>query len=118
MLKQIALVYDTLALFGLVTLQGKLFVQELFNKKHSLDDKLSSQDKEKWSCIEEGLKNLPSCRFPRYMGLTHGNQDKTGGDKTTCRPVGFCGASEHAYAGVFYRSLINSRKRIGPKTLL
>ena len=47
MLKQIALVYNTLALFCPVTLQGNLFVQELFNKKQSLDDKLSSQDKEK-----------------------------------------------------------------------
>ena len=45
-LKQIASVYDPLGLFCPVTLQGKLFLQELWNKKLSWDDKLSSKDKE------------------------------------------------------------------------
>ena len=44
-LKQIASVYDPLGLFCPVMLQGKLFLQELWNKKLSWDDKLSSKDK-------------------------------------------------------------------------
>ena len=94
MLKQIASVYDPLGLFCPVTLQGKLFLQELWNKKLSWDDKLSSKDKEKWNKIKEDLKNLPKCRFPRYIGITQKNQDKT-----TYQLVGFCDATKHAYAG-------------------
>ena len=89
--------YDPLGLFCPVTLQGKLFLQELWNKKLSWDDKLSSKDKEKWNKIKEDLKNLPKCRFPRYIGITQKNQDKT-----TYQLVGFCDASKHAYAGVVY----------------
>ena len=96
-LKQIASVYDPLGLFCPVTLQGKLFLQKLWNKKLSWDDKLSSKDKEKWNKIKEDLKNLPRCRFPRYIGITQKNQDKT-----TYQLVGFCDASKHAYAGVVY----------------
>ena len=96
-LKQIASVYDPLGLFCPVTLRGKLFLQELWNKKLSLDDKLSSKYKENWNKIREDLKNLPSCRFSRYIGLTQENQDKT-----TYRLVGFCDVSKHAYAGVVY----------------
>ena len=86
-LKQIASVYDPLGLFCPVTLQGKLFLQELWNKKLSWDDKLSSKDKEKWNKIKEDLKKLPRYRFPRYIGIT---QKKKNQDKTTYQLVGFC----------------------------
>ena len=79
--------YDPLGLFCPVTLQGKLFLQELWNKKLSWDDKLSSKDKEKWNKIKEDLKKLPRCRFPRFIGIT---QKKKNQDKTTYQLVGFC----------------------------
>ena len=62
-LKQIASVYAPLGLFCPVTLQGKLFLQELWNKKLSWDDKLSSKDKEKLNKIREDLKNYPRADF-------------------------------------------------------
>ena len=86
-LKQIASVYDPLGLFCPVTLQGMLFLQELWNKKLSWDGKLSSKDKEKWNKIKEDLKKLPRCRFPRYIGIT---QKKKNLDKTTYQLFGFC----------------------------
>ena len=89
-LKHIASVYDPLGLFSPVTLQGKLSLQELWNKKLSWDENLSSKDKSEWNNIKEDLKKLPSCRFPKIH------------DKVTYRLVGFCDASKHAYAGLVY----------------
>ena len=71
-LNQITLdpVYDPLGLFSPITLQGKLFLQKLWNKKLSWDEHLSSKDKSEWINIKKDMKKLPSCRFPRYIGLT------------------------------------------------
>ena len=96
-LKHIASGYDPLGLFSPVTLQGKLFLQKLWNKKLSSDEQLSSKEKSEWINIKEDLKNLPSCRFPRYIGLTQKDHEKV-----TYWLVGFCDASKHAYAGVVY----------------
>ena len=97
-LKQIAAVYDPLGLFSPVTLPGKLFLQELWNQKLTWDEKLSSQDRNKWCSIQEDLKNLSRCRVPRYIGLTQEDHDTA----ITYHLVGLCDASKHAYAGVVY----------------
>ena len=96
-LKHIAAVYDPLGLFSPVTLPGKLFLQELWNQKLSWDETLSSQDRDKWGNIQTDLKNLPSCRVSRYIGLTQESQKMA-----TYQLVSFCDASKHAYAGVVY----------------
>ena len=88
--------YDPLGLFSPVTLQGKLFLQKLWNKKLSWDEHLSPKDKLELNNIKEDLKKLPSCRFPRYIGLTRKDHE------VTYWLVGFCDASKHAYAGVVY----------------
>ena len=96
-LRTVESVYDPLGLFSPVTLQGKLFLQELWSKKLSWDKKISNKDKSKWSNIEEDLKKLPQCRFPRYIGLEQRNHDEV-----SYQLVGFCDASKHAYAGIVY----------------
>ena len=93
--KHIASVYDPLGLFSPVTLQGKVFLQKLWNKKLSWDEHLSEEDKSEGINIKEDLKKLPSCRFPRYIGLTQKDHEKV-----TYLLVG--DASKHAYAGVVY----------------
>ena len=95
-LKTIASVYDTLGLFSPVTLQGKLFLQELWSKKLSWDERISNQDKSEWTNIEKDLKKLPQCRFPRDIEPEQRNEE------VSYQLVGFCDASKHAYAGVVY----------------
>ncbi|MBV2113425.1 MAG: aspartyl protease family protein [Candidatus Thiodiazotropha sp. (ex Ctena orbiculata)] len=94
-LKQIASVYDPLGLFNPVTLRGKLFLQNLWNKKYSWDDKLPKEEREQWNVIKGELKVLTTCKFPRHVGL---NQT----DDITYRLLGFCDASKQAYAAVIY----------------
>ena len=94
-LSEIASIYDPLGLFSPVTLQGKLFLQTLWNKKMSWDQHLSEQDKTQWNVISQDLKEIPSHRFPRYIGL---NQNK----EIKYQLLVFCDASKCAYAAAVY----------------
>ena len=96
-LRQIASVYDPLGLFSPVTLPGKLFLQALWIKKLDWDESLSSHDEKEWNRIKTELEKLTVCKFPRYIGLTEENCNQV-----SCRLLGFCDASKHAYAAVVY----------------
>ena len=96
-LKTIASVCDPLGLFSPITLQGKLFLQELWGKKLPWDEKISHQGTLEWSYIENDLQMLPTCRFPRNNEL-----ETKSDDKVSYQLVGFCDASKYAYAGVVY----------------
>ena len=94
-LKQKASVYDPLGLFSPVTLRGKLFLQTLWNKNISWDKNLSVQEITQWDEICKDLRELPSCCFPRHIGLT---QD----GKLEYQLLVFCDASKNAYAAAVY----------------
>ena len=68
-LKQISSVYDPLGLFSSVTLQGKIFLQALWNKRLEWDEPLTVQDEIQWLKIETNLRELSNCYIPRYIGL-------------------------------------------------
>ena len=63
-LKQISSVYDPLGLFSPVTLQGKMFLQALWNKKLAWDGPLPTHDEIKWLKIDKDLKNSLTVKFP------------------------------------------------------
>ena len=116
-LKQISSVYDPLGLFSPVTLQGKMFLQALWNKKLSWDDPLPTHDEIKWLKIDKDLKKLSDCEIPRYIGLE-------GSDKPKQQLLVFCDASKYAYAATVYlrkqeghrytNNLIFSKARLAP----
>ena len=94
-LKQIASVYDPLGLFSPVTLRGKLFLQDLWNKKFSWDEHLPAEEQAQWRVINEDLKALETCKFPRHIGLNQTHD-------ITYKLIGFSDASKQAYATVIY----------------
>ena len=94
-LKHLTSVYDPLGLFSPVTLQGKIFLQSMWNKKIPWDEPLPEQDVLQWLKIDKNLKEISDCHIPRYIGL-----DST--DKPRCQLLVFCDASKNAYAAAVY----------------
>ena len=94
-LRQIASVYDPLGLYSPVILQGKLFLQGLWNQKIVWDKHLSERDRIQWYGIHEDLKLLANCQFPRHIGL-----DKKG--STKYQLLVFCDASRYSFAAAVY----------------
>ena len=87
--------YDLLGLFSPVTLQGKIFLQALWNKRLEWDEPLPVQDEIQWLKIETNLRELSNCYIPRYIGLC-------GDPKPTSQLLVFCDASKYAYAATVY----------------
>ncbi|MEW8544133.1 MAG: DUF1759 domain-containing protein, partial [Candidatus Thiodiazotropha sp.] len=96
-LKNIASIFDPLGLFSPVTLQGKIFLQALWNKKLQWDESLSEEDQIHWLKIDTNLKEIFDCSMPRYIGL-----NSSGKTKTSFQLLVFCDASKFAYAAAVY----------------
>ena len=94
-LKQISSVYDLLGMFSPVTLQGKIFLQALWNKKLEWDEPLPVQDEIQWLKIETNLRELSKCNIPRYLGLCSDH-------KPISQLLVFCDAFKYAYAAIVY----------------
>ena len=117
-LKQISSVYDPLGLFSPVTLQGKIFLQTLWNEKLAWDDPLPEKEKMKWLKIDTDLREISDCHIPRYIGLPDS-------EKRSSQLLVFCDASKNAYAATVYlrqqtdsrcmSNLIFSKTRLAPK---
>ena len=94
-LKRLASLYDPLGLFSPVTLQGKIFLQSMWNKKIAWDEPLTEQDVLQWLKIDKNLKEISDIHIPRYIGF-----DST--DKPKFQLLVFCDASKYAYAAAVY----------------
>ena len=94
-LKKIASVYDPLGLFSPVTLQGKIFLQSLWNKKIPWDEEVHTEDQNQWLKIDTDLQEIPDCKIPRYIGF--GNVKKT-----NYQLLVFCDTSKYAYVATVY----------------
>ena len=75
-LKRLTSLYDPLGLFSPVTLQGKIFLQSMWNKKIALDEPLTEQDVLQWLKIDKNLKEISDIHIPRYIGFDSTDKPK------------------------------------------
>lgn len=89
-LQSISRIYDPLGFFSPATLNGKLFIQELWKQELDWDEILSESKQREWHKLHQDLTPLSSLTIPRY----------TGGDeyKLFC----FTDASAKAYSAAVY----------------
>ena len=106
-LKRLASVYDPLGLFSPVTLQGKILLQSLWNKKISWDEQVPIDDQREWLKIDTDLQEIPDCKISRYTGP---DSEPGIGNKTNNQLLVFCDASKYAYAAAVYLRQEDSEK--------
>ena len=111
-LQFISKIYDPLGFLSPVALNGKLFIQELWQQELDWDETLNFSQQDKWCKLHEDLLPLSSLPIPRYIG---------GDDyKLFC----FSDASAKAYSAAVYLystvggtanvNLIFSKVRVAP----
>ena len=107
MLRSIATIHDPLGFSTPATLQGKLFLQELWAPEKEWDAKLQEEMK-----LQKENDCISMVTVPRFIG------------NSKCQLLCFCDASAKAYASVVYLSsdacvnLLLSKARVAPiKTL-
>ncbi|KAL9972922.1 hypothetical protein ACROYT_G019318 [Oculina patagonica] len=111
-LQSISRIYDPLGFFSPATLNGKLFIQELWKQELDWDETLNQSQQQEWYKLHEDLSPLSFLSIPRYIG----------GDeyKLFC----FTDASAKAYSAAVYLysavgktanvNLVFSKARVAP----
>ena len=66
-LKSIATVFDPLGFFTHATLQGKLFLQELWASEKDWDEKLEEEMRHKWVQLQKENECIPMVTIPRFV---------------------------------------------------
>ncbi|KAL9958393.1 hypothetical protein ACROYT_G035399 [Oculina patagonica] len=89
-LQSISRIYDPLGFFSPATLNGKLFIQELWKQELDWDETLNESQQQEWYKLHEDLSPLSSLSIPRYI---EGNEYKL-----FC----FTDASAKAYSAAVY----------------
>ncbi|XP_068735663.1 uncharacterized protein [Montipora capricornis] len=111
-LQSISRIYDPLGFFSPVTLNGKLFLQELWKNELDWDETLSELQQQQWYKIQDDHTPLSSIPVPRYSGIGTEN-------KLFC----FTDASAKAYSAAVYLysvgrtanvNLVFSKVRVAP----
>ena len=112
-LQSISRIYDPLGFFSPVTLNGKLFLQELWKNELDWDETLSELQQQQWYKIQDDHTPLSSIPVPRYIGIGTEN-------KLFC----FTDASAKAYSAAVYLyssvgrtanvNLVFSKARVAP----
>ena len=64
-LKSIATVFDPLGFFTPATLQGKLFLQDLWASRKEWDEKLDEEILFQWMKLQKGMECIPIVTIPR-----------------------------------------------------
>ena len=64
----ISKIYDHLGFLSPGTLNGKLFIQELWQQELDWDEALNSSQEDKWCKLHEDLLPLSSLPISRYLG--------------------------------------------------
>lgn len=108
-LKQIASVFDPLALCSPVTLRGKLLFQQTWCKGYDWDDLLDKVDLNDWSKIKSDLEQIEDVKIQRNNFMS---EDKSVKYSLVC----FSDASNKAYAALIY--LIQVKDKICKSDLL
>ena len=92
-LSTIARLFDPLGLLSPITINAKIFIQDLWSLKLDWDDPLPSRLSDKWTQFTHQLEELSSLSFPRWLGKTA---------QSSIEIHGFCDASQQALAAVVY----------------
>ncbi|XP_073250389.1 uncharacterized protein [Porites lutea] len=104
-LKSIATVFDPPGFFTPATLQGKLFLQDLWASKKEWDEKLDEEVLHKWMNLQKEMECISMVTIPRFIG------------NSNCQLLCFCDASTKAYASVSSDAgvvLLFSKARVAP----
>lgn len=112
-----AKIYDQLGVLSPTAIQLKILRQDLWKKSIPWDDLVTDNIDEVWNQFKNQMENLAEIKIPRNVSLV----------STTkfIQLVGFCDASQRAYAAVLYLrtksatgnikvSMIASKTRVGP----
>ena len=114
-----ARIYDPLGILSPVTVQFKMLFQDICAAKLNWDEMLSGELLAKWNCLLSSLEKsqplcIPRCYFNNFTSST----------SCTCSLVGFCDASQKAYAAVVFlrmrmadqcvTRLVASKTRVAP----
>ena len=67
-LQAISRIYDPLGLFSPATLNGKLFIQELWEQELDWDETFTELQQQEWCKLHDDLSPLSSVSIPRYIG--------------------------------------------------
>ena len=67
-LQSISRIYDPLGFFSPTTLNGKLFIKELWEQELDWDETFSESQQQEWHKLYEELTSLSSLPIPRYIG--------------------------------------------------
>lgn len=93
-LSQIAKIYDPLGFLGPVTILFKILLQEIWKRKIEWDEKLPDDLYRKWKDIRDQCNLIKNIRIPRWLNFSN--------TFNGISLIGFCDASENAYAAVVY----------------
>ncbi|GFV19621.1 integrase catalytic domain-containing protein [Trichonephila clavipes] len=117
LLSTIAKIYEPLGFLSPTTIQLKILMQDIWKENISWDDPVTDCIFESWTQFKNQMKHLAEIQIPRYLAE----------DATAKRVllIGFCDASQRAYAAVFYLrtelvtgkvhvSMITSKTRVAP----
>jgi len=92
-LSTIAKLFDSSGLISSIIIKAKIFIQKLWCIKLDWDDPLPSSIFYKWTDFVDNLTYLSKLIFPRWIGFT---------SDSVYIELGFCDASQHAFAAVVY----------------
>lgn len=115
LLSEASKLFDPLGWLAPVVLNAKLFMQEIWLSKINWDDELPENIKIKWIQFREELPMLKLIMIDRWIEYT---------SISKIQIIGFCDASEKAYAAVVYTrvesnnevkiTMITSKTRVAP----
>ncbi|GFW62670.1 integrase catalytic domain-containing protein [Trichonephila clavipes] len=119
LLSTIAKIYNPLGFLSPTTIQLKILMQDIWKQNISWDDPVTDYIFESWMQFKNQREHLAEIQIPRYL-----SEDATG---KRVLLIGFCAASQHTYATVFYLrtelvtgkvhvslSMMTSKTRVAP----
>ena len=99
-LSEISSLFDPLGFLSPIVIRAKCFMQSLWKVKLGWDNIIPAALQEEWVSIAQDITSLPEIKIDRW--LHHSTEVKA------AELVGFCDASEKAYAAVVYLRIVDS----------
>jgi hypothetical protein len=127
-LSEIAKLFDPIGWVAPVIVNAKVFMQSLWKLKQGWDEILPDSIQQQWISFKKNLEELNLLSINRYClagtNLNSPSLNSTTASSTTFELIGFCDASEIAYAACVYLfaydnqyksvTLVTSKTRVAP----